>query len=217
MYSEEYEMRHVTIPALCLGLLLVWAPSAAAASPTDTLRASIDEVLMILRDPGYADPASRPPLRASIERKVRVLFDFTEFSRRTLVDHWKTFSADQQQRFSDAFASLLITTYLGKVDGYNGEKVVYLGERFTQQDRLAVVQTTIALSSGKVVPVAYRMIARDGAWRIYDVLVENVGLNSNYRVQFNEILTREKQSPDQLIARVEAMVLNLSRQTGQGR
>jgi phospholipid transport system substrate-binding protein len=56
---------------------------------------------------------------------------------------------------------------------------------------------------------------KNDAWRIYDVLVENVGLNSNYREQFNEILTKE--SPDQLIAKVEARVAELSRHAGQGR
>jgi phospholipid transport system substrate-binding protein len=197
-----------------LALLPAISPAAAASAPTDTLRASIDEVLLLLREPDYADPAKRPPLRAAIEQKIRAIFDFTEFSRRTLPNHWQKFSADQQQRFSDAFASLLIATYLGKVDGYNGEKVVYLGERFIQQDR-AVVQTTITLASGQIVPVAYRMRARDGSWRIYDVLVENIGLNSNYREQFNEILA--KNPPEQLIASVEARVQELSSQSGQGR
>ena len=207
------------IMGLCLCLSLLMAATCAQAdhagtsgSPSDALRSGVDHVLMTLKDPGYTDPAKRPALRAKIEQEVRQIFDFGEFSKRTLGSHWASFSPAQQQRFSDAFAKLLISTYLDKVNGYNGEKVVYLGERFTQNNRLAEVQTTITLSSGQVTPVAYRMLIKDGAWRIYDVLVENVGLNSNYRAQFNEILV--KSSPDELIQRVEERVKELPKAPG---
>ena len=200
------------VPALCLCLLVLClaGQARAAASPSDSLRASVDQVLLILKNPDYADKAKRPPLRAEIERIVRSIFDFTEFSRRTIGTYWSGFKPDQQKRFSDAFAELLLSTYLDKVHGYSGEGVVYLGERFTQNNRLAEVQTTLALTAGQPTPVAYRMILKDNAWRIYDVLVENVGLNSNYRVQFNEILA--KSPPDELIRRVEERVKELRQQ-----
>ena len=193
--------------------LLCQGTALAADSPSDTLKATIDQVLLTLKNPDYSDKAKRPPLRAKIEAQVRAIFDFNEFSRRTISSYWASFSPEQQKRFADAFAELLISTYLDKVNGYNGEQVVYLGERFTQQNRLAEVQTTIKLSSGQVTPVAYRMILKDGVWRIYDVLIENVGLNSNYRAQFNEILA--KSSPDELIKRVEERVQELQRQAAQ--
>jgi phospholipid transport system substrate-binding protein len=198
---------------LCLAMFLCFltaGPARAAASPSDVLRDTVDKVLSILQQPDYADPAKRQPLRDKIEQIVRDVFDFTEFSKRTIATYWSGFNPDQQRRFTAAFSDLLITTYVDKVNGYNGEKVVYLGERFSQANRLAEVQTTITLSSGQVTPIAYRMIMKDNAWHIYDVLVENVGLNSNYRAQFNEILTNSP--PDELIRRVEERVKELRRQ-----
>lgn len=210
-------MSHYTVVCtLCAAVLLcalaAGRPALAAESPSDALRASVDHVLMTLKNPAYANPATRPPLRAEVEQEVRSIFDFNEFSKRTVGSYWAKFTPDQQQRFSDAFSNLLISTYLDKVNGYNGEKVVYLGERFTQNNRLAEVQTTITLSTGQVTPVAYRMVDKGGSWRIYDVLVENVGLNSNYRAQFNEILA--KSSPDELIRRVEERVAEVRKQAG---
>lgn len=200
-----HSFRFITLAcALCLFVLCLAGPARAASSPSDALRANVDQVLLILKNPDYADKTRRPPLRAEIERIARIIFDFTEFSKRTLANYWSSFNPDQQQRFTEAFSALLMASYLDKVNGYNGEKVVYLGERLSQNNLLAVVQTTITLSTGQVTPVTYRMFLKNHTWRVYDVLVENVSLNSNYRVQFNEILTQS--SPDELIRRIEDRV-----------
>jgi len=41
------------------------------------------------------------------------------------------------------------------------------------------------------------VILKDGKWKVYDVIVENVSLVQNYRTQFNEILA--KNPPAKLI------------------
>jgi len=41
------------------------------------------------------------------------------------------------------------------------------------------------------------VILKDGIWKVYDVVVENVSLVQNYRSQFNSILA--KNTPDQLL------------------
>jgi len=41
------------------------------------------------------------------------------------------------------------------------------------------------------------MILKDGKWKVYDVVVENVSLVQNYRTQFSDILA--KNTPDQLL------------------
>ena len=41
------------------------------------------------------------------------------------------------------------------------------------------------------------MILKDGKWKVYDVVVENVSLVQNYRTQFNDILA--KNTPEQLL------------------
>jgi phospholipid transport system substrate-binding protein len=61
----------------------------------------------------------------------------------------------------------------------------------------AEVQTRIVTSS-KEIPIFYRVIMRDGAWKVYDVVVENVSMIQNYRTQFNEILA--KNTPEDLLA-----------------
>ena len=103
-------------------------------------------------------------------------------------------------RFSDAFAELLLNTYLNKVTGYNGEQVAYVGEVAAPDGKRVEVQTVITMKDGKKTPVNYRMLPKDGSWRVYDVIIENISLVKNYRTQFQVILNTA--TPDQLTAKV---------------
>lgn len=184
---------------LCLGLL--GTPAMASNSPKATLEATISGVLTTLKNPAYANPATRQPLRAEIEKMVEKTFDFAEFSARTVGGRWPSFTEEQQRSFNEAFARLLLSTYLDRVTGYNGEKIDFSGEVISQKGDRAEVSTVVTLGDGKKVPVAYRMMLKNGRWVIYDVLIENVSLIKNYRSQFNEILT--KGTPEELIGRVQ--------------
>ena len=184
---------------LCLSLP-AFAPAAVAAEASPARKAlevSISRVLDCIKN-----PATRPPLRRQIEDEVYHIFDFGEFSSRTVGPRWKEFSAAQKKSFSNAFADLLLTTYLNKVDGYNGEQVAYTGEIANAARTRVEVRTEITMKDGTRVPVAYRMMAKDNSWRVYDIIVENLSLVKNYRTQFQDILTSG--TPDELIARVRA-------------
>ena len=99
---------------LCLSLPgFAPAADAAEASPArKALEVSISRVLDCIKNPDYVNPATRPPLRRQIEDEVYHIFDFGEFSSRTVGPRWKEFSAAQKKSFSNAFADLLLTTYL---------------------------------------------------------------------------------------------------------
>ena len=98
-----------------------------------------------------------------------------------------------------------------KIQGYNGEKIEYSGEVLSTKGDRAEIQTIVTLSDGKPVPVAYRMMLKNGKWVVYDVLIENVSLIKNYRSQFQDVLTRG--TPEQLIERVEARARELQAQS----
>lgn len=200
------------VSAWCLAATVCVLGANAAETPSQRLRETVDQVLLVLQEPEYRNPATRAPLRAKIERQVRTVFDFEEFSARTVGKSWPSFTAEQKKRFDDAFAELLLVTYLDKIQGYNGEQVAYVGEVLSSRGDRAEVQTIVTLSDGKKVPVAYRMMLKNGQWVVYDVLIENVSLIKNYRSQFQDVLT--KGTPDQLIERVVARTNELRAQEG---
>ncbi|MGE9985004.1 ABC transporter substrate-binding protein [Desulfovibrio sp. SGI.169] len=200
--------------ALALGLAVFSAPAQAAqaaASPArQALETATNRILACIKNPDYVNPTTRGPLRQQIEDEVLHIFDFKEFSSRTVGPRWRAFAPRQQKDFSDAFADLLISTYVNKIDGYNGEQVVYTGEVSSAAGDRTEVRTLITMKDGKKVPVSYRMLPKDGNWRVYDVLIENISLVKNYRTQFQDILNSA--SPDQLIARVRAKAQEVRQQ-----
>ncbi len=188
---------------LCLGSFLIvfmLAFSAQAQSPTDELHHVIDDILTVLKDPAYKDEATRPPLREKIENAIGTMFDFTAFSMRTLGANWKKFSPAEQKEFTQAFSKLFLNTYLDQIDGYNGEQIEYNGQRLAKNNTVAEVQTVVTMANGNAVSVAYRMMLKNNKWSVYDILVESVGLNSNYRSQFKDFLAKNK--PADLIATI---------------
>lgn len=167
-----------------------------------SLEKSVSAILNDIKNPEYANPETRSKILPQIEQTVRGIFDFGEFSSRTVGPRWKTFSPQEQASFSNAFANLLFATYLNKITGYNGEQIEYTGQTVSQDGRRVEVKTIISLKDGRKIPVAYRMLPKNGQWRVYDVIIENISLVKNYRTQFQNILNTA--SPAELIAQVEA-------------
>lgn len=201
---------------IALALLLAMPCHAATrqTSPSSqarqTLEVSITRILESIKNPDYVNPATRASLRHQIEDEILHLFNFKEFSSRTVGARWRAFSQDQQNSFSDAFADLLINTYVNKIDGYNGEQIEFTGETMSPTGDRAEIHTTLTLKDGKKIPVSYRMLPKDSEWRVYDVLIENMSLVMNYRSQFQDILNSA--TPDQLIERVKSKVREVRKQ-----
>ena len=204
--------RRITL-ALC-GLLLAFVllPSAAQAnSPArQALETATNRILDFIKNPDYVNPATRRPIRQQIEDEVLHSFDYGEFSSRTVGPRWHTFTPEQKKAFSDAFADLLISTYVNKIDGYNGEQVLYTGEVASAKGDRVEVRSVITMKDGKKVPVAYRMLPKNGKWMVYDVLIENISLVKNYRTQFQDILNTD--SPENLIARIKAKAVEVQQE-----
>lgn len=209
-------IRHLTkifwLPILALFLFAAQAQAGGStpAEARQTLQTTVNSILSIIREPGYANPATRPPLRKQIENEVFRVFDFGEFSSRTVGPRWKKFNPAQKKNFEDAFAQLLLNTYLNRVNGYNGETVNYTGETVSPDGDKVEVKTIITMQDGKKTPVSYRMLFKNGKWCVYDVIIENISLVKNYRTQFQDILNTA--SPEELTARVKAKAAEVAAQ-----
>jgi len=130
---------------------------------------------------------------------IRKVFDFEGITVLAVGQNWKRFSPEQQKVFTDIFTTRLGNSYLTKIQGsFNNEKVAYLSEEVLSPAK-ARVKTKIIREVDSI-PVDYSLRPINGAWKIYDVVIEGVSLVANYRTQFNDILSKD--SPDVLIERV---------------
>lgn len=172
---------------ICAFFLLA-APSFAAPRPAEEeVRVTIEQVRGVVK----AQKASltEEQLDKKLEEILLPIFDFTEMSRSSLGANWKKATADQQSEFVKLFSSLLSHSYLAKIrKNIENSEVTFLPS-IPKEDRI-VVRTKIATDDQEIA-ADYRMYQKDGKWQIYDVLVENVGLVSNYRNEFSSILARQ--------------------------
>lgn len=177
------------VAVIFLGWIVVSLACLTAAwgggTPTGAVKETVDQVFVVLRDQSLKDPARETERRAKLEEIIGKRFDYAEMAKRTLASQWKGLSTEQQQEFVTLFQQFLANSYVGNVDGYSGEEVEYLKER--EKGEFAEVQTKVV--SPKVqIPLDYRLLQKNGEWRVYDVVIDGVSLMKNYRGQFSRII-----------------------------
>ena len=90
---------------------------------------------------------------------------------------------------------------MGKIEAYTDERVEYLKEKMKKKS--AVVDTHIVTKSVNI-PISYKVLRSGDDWLVYDVVVEEVSLISNYRSTYAEIFKKEGMSG--LLAKMEETV-----------
>ena len=180
-------------------IIFLLAPAAAmAGAPADDLRATVDNVLAIIKEPQPATESQRKARRDQLREVISQRFDFAEMARRSLGSWWQRLSAEQRKEFVALFTRLLEDSYLDKIENYHGEKIRYGKE--SRDNDYARVDTTILANDGQEYSVNYRLREVDGNWKVYDVVIEDISLVNNYRAQFNRVLARS--SVDELLKRM---------------
>ena len=170
------------IPAICLCL---WASHAIAAeNPQAVVKAGTDNVLQLLKQYPENTVARREKIRAAVNE----YFDFNEIAKRALGPPWKEQPPEKQQEFTRCFSQLLFNTYIGRVEKYTNEKITYNQKR--REGDYAVIEALVTGGQSGAIPIDYYLRLEDGNWKVYDVVIEGMGLVTNYRDQFNSILSR---------------------------
>ena len=181
-------------------VVAVFVTLAWAGGPTDTIKAAIEEVIRILENPALKSRAKEAERRAAIRRAIDPVFDFAEAAKRALGVHWRRRSASERKEFVKLFEDLLERAYISRIEQYEGERIVYLGE--SVDNSYATVRTKIITKRGSEVPVDYWMLRQGNRWVIYDVSVEGVSLIANYHSQFNATIAES--SYEELVKRIKA-------------
>ena len=183
------------IVALNILLLLLFSLPVYAGPPLDAVQLSVNKGFDVLRDPKLKAESAREVKKEKLRLIYNNLFDDVEMGKRTLSRNWNNMNTAQRQEFVKLFRQVLEKAYVDRILDYTNEEVVFDKETMLSETQ-AEVQTRV-LTSSKEIPISYRAILKDGSWKVYDVVIENVSLVLNYRTQFNEILA--KNTPEQLL------------------
>jgi phospholipid transport system substrate-binding protein len=190
---------------VCLLLVVVSCSNSlgavVSASPTEKVRKAIEEITTILDEYVKNPQGKREETLNKIMGITDQDFDWAEMAKRSLGRFWKQRTPEEQNKFTSLFRDLIKNSYIGKIDGYAGEKVVFEGEQIEDTTYSLVKTKIITPSKGTEIPVNYRLQNNEGNWMVYDVIIEGVSLVNNYRDQFNSIL--QGSSYDDLVKRIQ--------------
>jgi phospholipid transport system substrate-binding protein len=190
-------MRIRTAAALGVLTMVFAAGALASTEPKAQLEDTMERVLTVTRtfnsEQDFID--NKPKLRAIILPR----FDFAEMARRSLGSDWHRVQG-REDEFVAAFVSFAEGSYMNALGSYRGEKMTY-GREHVDQD-FAQVDTQVWGSGGEATPIVYKMRRVGGDWKVYDVIIDDVSLTSNFRSQFVRIL--RKDSVDELMRKMRA-------------
>lgn len=181
--------------ALAAWLLVASAAAAPAVGPRDVVQAAVSRVVVAVQKADSetdATPTRRltaEQRRLEIRRVASDLFDFDEISRRALSRYWAARTPEEHAEFTRLFTDLLERAYIGRIESYSGEKILYGLEVI--DGSFATVRSKVLTRRNTETPLEYRLHLKDGRWKVYDVLIDNVSFVSTYRSEFSRILQRE--------------------------
>lgn len=173
---------------LIIAFLTMGVSFALAEDPGEIVVETIDKGIKILSDPELQGMDHFKERRQKLWNVVKSVFDFQETSKRALGRHWIPLSDEQRKEFTDAFVEVVRNIYLGKTDSYQGQKIEYVRELV--KGNRGKVQTNFFTVDQKKIVVDLNMHKVDDSWKIYDVIIEGVSIVSNYRGQFNSIMSK---------------------------
>jgi phospholipid transport system substrate-binding protein len=203
--EEDDAMRRIVqvwiVALLCVG----WVSAqgwATTETPTALIQQTTTQVLGILKDPSLQGAAKRQEREARLQAIGDQVFDWPAMAQSALAFHWRSLTPQQRQEFIPLFKGVVEHAYMDRLAqaAQREQAIRYTGEQ--EGPSQAVVSTRVTTQSDQEIPIVYYLHEQQGRWLIYDVIVEGVGLVSNYQAQINDIL--DNASYDQLIQRMKA-------------
>lgn len=174
--------------SMALATALAPSPAGATATAPDALvNATVTDVLGAI-----AQNRDRRALRKVAEEKVLPIFDFRSMAQFAIGRHWRQASPEQQQALEAAFRSLLVNTYVTALSqsDVSGASVQVRPPQPQGGPDDVMVRTVVTQPGGKSVRIDYRMRDAGGAWKVNDVMVEQLSLVTIYRDSFSDIIAR---------------------------
>ena len=164
------------------GALAPAIPAAAAADPAAVISNLGSRALEVL---GKNSPQSQRVAR--FRELLREDFDVPEISRFVLGRYWNVATEEQRAEFLKLFEEYIALAYSTRLAEYTGETFKVTGSRPDADG--AVVSSQILRPAGAApVKVDWRLIGRNGAYKISDVSVDGISMAVTQRSEFASVI-----------------------------
>jgi len=162
--------------------------AAQAADPEAAksfVRALANEAIQVMGNKGTASPERIARFRELFKRG----FDVEAIGRFVLGRYWREATEAEQQEYLRLFEDLIVATYAGRFSEYSGETLTVLDAR-PEEDRVLLVTSHVNRTSGPPIRLDWRIVERNGGFKIVDVVVEAVSMSVTQRSEFASVIQR---------------------------
>ena len=175
----------VSAAALALGA----RPHAALAADPEAaktfVRSLANEAIQLMAAKG-AGPERIQKFRELFKRG----FDVEAIGRFVLGRYWREATEAEQREYLKLFEDLIVATYAGRFSEYSGETLTVLDGR-PDEDRFILVTSQVNRSTGNPpIRLDWRIVEKDGSFKIVDVVVEAVSMSVTQRSEFASVIQR---------------------------
>lgn len=176
-----------------------WA-SADEKTPEQIVEETSAELLKVINEQSDKIKNEDGYVNQVINDLILPVIDLQSMGKLILGKHWKTASEEQRSQFINEFKSMLIRTYAKSVADYGHAKVVVFPPKGDQKGKRHRVKSHLDLGSGVPLQVDYVFRKKDGAWKVFDLVVDGLSLIKNFRTSFSQEISET--SLDALIKRL---------------
>ncbi len=174
----------------CL-ILLVTLPAMAAIGPEQLIRQTSTSVMAEIRaniDTYKNDPQKVYKL---VDEQVLPHFDFVAMAGLALGKYKDRVNAEQRSAIVTEFRLLLARTYGSALVEYTEQDVIYLPMDGTEAEGLVTVRTSYDQPGEFPIPIDYSLRLGEDGWKVFDVIVDEISLVTNYRSSFARAIKRD--------------------------
>lgn len=177
--------------ALFFAVVSFSAPTISVATevaPDALVKETSQNVLEIIKKDKDIQAGNKQKVYALVDAKVLPHFDFKRMTQYAVGKSWRQATPVQQEALTKEFRSLLVRTYSTSLSAYKNQTIEYKPLRMQAGDTDVTVKTVVNQPGGQPIPIDYSLQKNADGWKVYDVVVDNISLVTNYRGSFaNEI------------------------------
>jgi phospholipid transport system substrate-binding protein len=144
------------------------------------------------------DQKVKPMLASSAQNKDKIIkvlnqmLDFPTLCKASLGRNWEGKTDAQRKEFTDTLHALIEKNVVKRLKDTRNHKIKYQSEEIAGSS--ATVVTIVSDGTGpraQQLEIAYKIEKRGRSWVVVDMVTDGVSLVSNYRSQFNKIITQD--------------------------
>jgi len=164
-------------------------PTAKPGAPTIVVDALHEKLISVMKDAealGYDGRFER------LEPVINELFDIPFMAEKSIGRHWKTVEEENRARLLTTFERFTVANYAGRFTGYSGQFFETLKEQESKYGTVLVYSRLVS-ENGETVQLNYRLRpAKDGGWKIIDVLLNGtISELALRRSEYSSLIKRE--------------------------